>query len=118
MTARRRQFVGLASYRAAVAETVRETFHQETLDALFDDARERSLFATTFVVVDLETTGGPPDGGGITEIGAVKVRGGELIGEFATLVNPRGPIPPFITVLTGMTAAIVLPASPIEEGLA
>ena len=42
----------------------------------------------TFVVVDLETTGGAPDGGGITEIGAVKVRGGEQLGVFATLVNP------------------------------
>jgi DNA polymerase III subunit epsilon len=115
--ARRRQSVGLASYRAAVTETARETFHQETLDALFDDARERSLFATTFVVVDLETTGGPPDGGGITEIGAVKVRGGELIGEFGTLVNPREPIPPFITVLTGITEAMVLPAPRIEEVL-
>ena len=38
------------------------------------------LYATTFVVVDLETTGGAPDGGGITEIGAVKVRGGEQLG--------------------------------------
>ncbi len=117
MTARHRQIVGLASYRAAVAETVRETFHQETLDALFDDARERSLFATTFVVVDLETTGGAPDGGGITEIGAVKVRGGEQLGVFATLVNPREPIPPFITVLTGITQAMLLPAPPIEEVL-
>ena len=59
---------------------------------------------TTFVVLDLETTGGAPDGGGITEIGAVKVRGGEELGEFATLVNPGEPIPPFITVLTGITA--------------
>ncbi len=46
------------------------------------------LYATTFVVVDLETTGGAPDGGGITEIGAVKVRGGEQLGVLATLVNP------------------------------
>jgi DNA polymerase-3 subunit epsilon len=101
----------------AVAETVRETFHQETLDALFDDARARSLFATTFVVVDLETTGGAPDGGGITEIGAVKVRGGEEIGEFATLVNPGEPIPPYITVLTGITEAMVLPAPRIDSVL-
>ena len=58
-----------------------------------------------------------PDGNGITEIGAVKVRGGEQLGEFATLVNPGGPIPPFITVLTGITEAMVAPAPTIEEAL-
>jgi DNA polymerase III subunit epsilon len=83
---------------------------QLTLDALFDDARAASLFATTFVVVDLETTGGAPSGGGITEIGAVKVRGGEVLGEFGTLVHPAERIPPFITVLTGITEAMVRPA--------
>ncbi|MEV4714336.1 DEDD exonuclease domain-containing protein [Micromonospora sp. NPDC049374] len=75
------------------------------------------LYATTFVVVDLETTGGAPDGGGITEIGAVKVRGGEQLGVLATLVNPGVPIPPFITVLTGITQAMLLPAPPIEQVL-
>lgn len=75
------------------------------------------LYATTFVVVDLETTGGAPDGGGITEIGAVKVRGGEQLGVLATLVNPGQPIPPFITVLTGITQAMLLPAPPIEQVL-
>ena len=75
------------------------------------------LREVTFVVVDLETTGGAPDGNGITEIGAVKVRGGERLGEFATLVNPGGPIPPLITVLTGITEAMVAPAPRIEEVL-
>ncbi|MBQ1072925.1 DEDD exonuclease domain-containing protein [Micromonospora sp. C31] len=75
------------------------------------------LHATTFVVVDLETTGGAPDGGGITEIGAVKVRGGEELGVLATLVNPGVPIPPFITVLTGITQAMLVPAPPIEQVL-
>ncbi|KXK60245.1 endonuclease [Micromonospora rosaria] len=75
------------------------------------------LYAATFVVVDLETTGGAPDGGGITEIGAVKVRGGEELGVLATLVNPGVPIPPFITVLTGITQAMLLPAPPIERVL-
>ncbi|WP_416903115.1 DEDD exonuclease domain-containing protein [Micromonospora echinospora] len=75
------------------------------------------LHAVTFVVVDLETTGGAPDGGGITEIGAVKVRGGEELGVLGTLVNPGQPIPPFITVLTGITEAMLLPAPPIEAVL-
>jgi DNA polymerase-3 subunit epsilon len=61
----------------------------------------------TFVVVDLETTGGSPADAEITEIGAVKVRGGQRLGEFQTLVNPGASIPPFIQVLTGITDAMV-----------
>ncbi|WP_320067132.1 DEDD exonuclease domain-containing protein [Micromonospora sp. RTGN7] len=75
------------------------------------------LYAATFVVVDLETTGGSPDDGGITEIGAVKVRAGEELGVLATLVNPGVPIPPFITVLTGISQAMLIPAPPIEQVL-
>ena len=60
-----------------------------------------------FVIVDLETTGGAGIDAGITEIGAVKVHGGEIIGEFTTLVNPGSPIPPFIATLTGITDSMV-----------
>ncbi|MDI1466145.1 DEDD exonuclease domain-containing protein [Catellatospora sp. KI3] len=81
------------------------------------DPLQLDLRHTTFVVLDLETTGGAPDGGGITEVGAVKVRGGEELGEFATLVNPGVPIPPFITVLTGITTAMTVTAPPIGEVL-
>lgn len=82
----------------------------------FDDLG-RNLIDTTFVVLDLETTGGSPKDSSITEIGAVKVRGGEVLGEFQTLVNPGGPIPSFITVLTGITDAMVVSAPPIGEAL-
>lgn len=75
------------------------------------------LSEVTFVVVDLETTGGRAGADAITEIGAVKVRGGEVLGEFQTLVNPGVPIPAQITVLTGITNAMVLPAPRIEEVL-
>jgi DNA polymerase-3 subunit epsilon len=75
------------------------------------------LSATTFVVVDLETTGGSPATSAITEIGAVKTRGGEIIGEFQTLVDPGGPIPPFIVALTGITDAMVVAAPRIESVL-
>ncbi len=68
------------------------------------------LSDVTFVVLDLETTGGSPKQAGITEIGAVKVRGGEVLGEFATLVNPEVAIPPFIAALTGITDALVASA--------
>jgi DNA polymerase-3 subunit epsilon len=71
----------------------------------------------TFVVVDLETTGGSPATSAITEIGAVKVRGGEVLGEFATLVNPQTEIPPFIAVLTGITDSMVATAPTIAAVL-
>lgn len=75
------------------------------------------LHDVTFCVVDLETTGGSAERCGITEVGAVKVRGGECLGTFQTLVNPGAAIPPEITVLTGITQAMVLPAPRIEAVL-
>ena len=80
----------------------------------FDDLG-RHLAATTFVVIDLETTGGSPGLNAITEIGAMKVQGGQVIGQFQTLINPGVPLPPFITVLTGITEAMLLPAPTIEQ---
>lgn len=83
----------------------------------FDDLGT-PLSDVTFVVVDLETTGGSPSECGITEIGAVKVRGGEVLGEFQTFVNPGEPIPAFISVLTGITDAMVRDAPRVETALA
>ncbi len=71
----------------------------------------------TFVVVDLETTGGRAGEDAITEIGAVKVRGGEVLGEFQTLVDPGGPVPPYIQVLTGITTSMLVGAPTIAEVL-
>jgi DNA polymerase-3 subunit epsilon len=73
------------------------------------------LFDVTFCVVDLETTGGSSHGDAITEIGAVKIRSGEVVGEFQTLVNPDAAIPPSIVVLTGITQSMVIDAPRIEE---
>ena len=71
----------------------------------------------TFVVVDLETTGGRAAEDSITEIGAVKVRGGEVLGEFQTLVDPGGPVPPYIQVLTGITTSMLIGAPTIAQVL-
>lgn len=73
-----------------------------------------SLRDATFVVVDLETTGGAPADAGITEIGAVRIRAGEVIGEFSSLVNPGVPIPPFVAALTGITDTLVATAPPLR----
>lgn len=76
------------------------------------------LHQVTFVVVDLETTGGSAAEHAITEIGAVKVRGGQVLGEFQTLVNPGEPIPAFISVLTGITDPMVAAAPRLGAALA
>ncbi|HET7415480.1 MAG TPA: exonuclease domain-containing protein, partial [Arthrobacter sp.] len=82
------------------------------------DELGRPLRDVTFCVVDLETTGGSAEAGSmITEIGAVKVRGGEVLGEFQTLVNPQQSIPAFIAVLTGITDSMVAGSPPIERVL-
>ncbi len=82
------------------------------------DELGRNLRDVTFCVVDLETTGGSAAAGSmITEFGAVKVRGGEVLGEFQTLVNPHQAIPPFIAVLTGITDSMVAAAPRIEQVL-
>ncbi len=74
------------------------------------------LSDVTFCVVDLETTGST-DADSITEFGAVKVRGGELLGEFQTLVNPRSEIPALIAVLTGITNRMVADAPRLGQVL-
>ncbi len=69
--------------------SVKSTPWQPSFDEL-----GRALIDTTFVVVDLETTGGSHSSDAITEIGAVKIRGGEIIGEFQTLINQNFPFLP------------------------
>lgn len=75
------------------------------------------LHTVEFVVVDLETTGGSSRDCQITEVGAVRTQGGEVLGEFHTLVNPGTPIPAFIAALTGITDSAVAEAPTISSVL-
>jgi len=76
----------------------------------------RPLSSTVFIVLDIETSGGSPhSGAGITEIGAVKVVGGQIVGEFQTLINPGTPIPDYITDLTGISDAMIQGSPSIEN---
>ena len=77
---------------------------------------EKSLAETTFAVLDLETSGGSPRlGAGITEIGVVKVRGGEILGTFQSFVDPGHSLPVFITQLTGISDEMLISAPFIDE---
>ena len=97
---------------AAAERPAAERYEQFSIEELGTPLAE-----VTFVVVDLETTGGSPRDSAITEIGAVKVRGGVVLGEFATLVDPQRSIPPQIVQLTGITTAIVCNAPTIDAVL-
>ncbi|MEN8143371.1 MAG: 3'-5' exonuclease [Gemmatimonadota bacterium] len=70
-----------------------------------------ALSCLEFAVVDVETTGGTPSRGDrVIEFAAVQVRGGKVVGEFSTLVNPGRMLSPFISRLTGITADMLATA--------
>ncbi|MGH2710449.1 MAG: DEDD exonuclease domain-containing protein [Actinomycetota bacterium] len=88
----------------------------EAVQRTFDDLGT-PLSEVEIVCVDIETTGGAPPASRITEIGAVKYRGGERTGTYRTLVDPELPIPRFITNLTGIDDLMVREAPLVEAVL-
>jgi len=92
----------LASDTRFVCREPEGTWHVRAHAAL-----AQPLSETTFVVCDLETTGMAASAAGIIEIGAARVRGGRVVAEFQQLVNPGTWLPPFITRLTGIDAAML-----------
>lgn len=70
-----------------------------------------------YIVLDIETTGLSRDRHKITELAAVKVKDGEIVEEFQTLVNPEQHIPAFITSLTGISNEMVKDAPKIDKAL-
>lgn len=68
-----------------------------------------------FAIVDIETTGGSPAGGGITEIAVLIHDGTEIVREFQTLINPGQNIPGYITGLTGIDNSMVRHAPTFGE---
>jgi DNA polymerase-3 subunit epsilon len=91
--------------------------HRAQAPQLSFDELGTPLREVTFVVLDLETTGGSAERDSITEVGAVKVRGGERLGELATLVDPGTGIPPQVVALTGITTALVTGAPRLPQVL-
>jgi len=87
------------------------------VQAAFDEL-EPLLSEVTFVVVDLETTGTRPGGDEITEIGAVRVRGGEVQAELSTFVSIDGVLPGHISRLTGIAPEDLVGAPSLGEVMA
>ena len=91
-----------------IRDDCRLLLNNETTVQLNDtDYESRPLYESSFVVVDLETTGAKAPPCRITEIGAYKIQDGQIVEEFETLINPETIIPPFIVSLTGITDAMV-----------
>ncbi len=66
-----------------------------------------SLASTPFVVVDLETTGGSAIYDRVMEVAAIRIENGVIQERLERLVEPGVPIPPFVTRITGINAALV-----------
>jgi DNA polymerase III subunit epsilon len=91
-------------------------FVWEDEDLRIAPAGSLALQEAPYVVFDVETTGSAAGkGGAITEIGALKLVGGEVIDQFTTLVNPGRPIDPFVVRLTGITDRMVSDSPSISE---
>jgi DNA polymerase III subunit epsilon len=74
-----------------------------------------SLDEVEFVILDTETTGLRPGPNRVIEIAGIRMRSGEAIDSFQSLVNPNRRLPPFIVQFTGITQEMVSGAPGAEE---
>src|SRR5215203_1864252 len=86
-----------------------------TVELLADDSRSRLLKDLDFVVVDVEATGAKTPPNRLIELGAYRIRGGRIVDNFLSLVNPEIPIPRFVAALTGISNDMVKRAPMFAE---
>src|SRR6185312_1742452 len=72
---------------------------------------QRRLDEVEFVVLDTETTGLRPGPDRVIEVAGVRLRGGEILNSFQSLINPSRRLPPFIMQFTGISQEMVNEAS-------
>ena len=90
-----------------------EGYFVDDLKSFIINSKGQSL-DDSYVVFDIETTGLNPKFCKIIEIGAVKIEGGEIVGEFSKFINPEIPIPYKITELTSITDEMVMDSPTID----
>lgn len=106
---------GVSEVAATVCDMARTpSLAPSGVQAAFDEL-EPLLSDVTFVVVDLETTGTRPGHDEITEVGAVRVRGGEVQAELSTFVSIGGVLPGHISRLTGIAPQDLVGAPALGE---
>ena len=87
-------------------------FKSQSLESI--NFLSKTLVEASFVVFDIETTGGNPDRNGITEIFGIKFQNGQKGDTFYSMVNPKIPIPRIVRKMTGITNAMVKDAPTID----
>ena len=78
---------------------------------------QRTLDEVEFVIIDTETTGLRPGSHRVIEVAGVRIRGGEVLGSYSSLLNPGVRVPPFIAQFTGITSDMLIPAPASHEAL-
>jgi len=86
-----------------------------TIELQEDDWQSRLLSELDFVVVDVEATGAKTPPNRLIELGAFRIRGGQIVEKFLSLVNPEIPIPRFVMSLTGISNEMVKSAPVFAE---
>ena len=86
-----------------------------TIELQEDDWQSRRLSELDFVVVDVEATGAKTPPNRLIELGAYRIRGGQIVDKFLSLVNPEIPIPRFVMALTGISNEMVRSAPVFSE---
>ncbi len=76
--------------------------------------RTDAIDDTEFVVFDIETNGGRGGRHRVLEVGALRVRAGQEITRYASLVRVPGRVSKFVTRYTGITDEMLADAPPIE----
>jgi DNA polymerase-3 subunit epsilon len=74
-----------------------------------------SIFALMYVVLDVESTGGPIDKDAIIEIALYRFDGEKITDQLISLVHTDRPIQPFVQRMTGITPKMLRSAPRWQE---
>ncbi len=94
-----------------------EGYMVNDVEPIYRGNLDGDLLKTSYVVLDLETSGLDPARSEIVEIGAVKIENGKVVDEFQSLVKPKMGMSEISERITGITDEMLKDQPPIEEVL-